>query len=271
MSYRTSSLRPHLDIAGETNLKLKQAVPATAERFQTDADVAAFKGRIVCEAPNAAFDKFVGMLYLGPESSRGHAEPTATSAYSAVAHRYPTRTVTEHSAVSSTTDTVHAPLSAALSLGHGGTAAAANVAASNVTIRNSDGAVNGSASDAGLPMSPVVVTPEGPLASGSNAAGNGRGSGGMIELVDISLSSSPEVQRRAVGAGQVTPQLATAVGFALNSPGAGYDDGGDDDVNRPIPLEADQILLRGSVMRNVDYAYCMVVYTGAWCWWCWCC
>ena len=49
---------------GETNLKLKQALAATPEVFASDAACAAFRGRVVCEAPNANFDKFTGMLHL---------------------------------------------------------------------------------------------------------------------------------------------------------------------------------------------------------------
>ena len=49
---------------GETNLKLRTAVPASVARFRSDADCASFRGRLVCEAPNAAFDKFVGLLHV---------------------------------------------------------------------------------------------------------------------------------------------------------------------------------------------------------------
>lgn len=49
---------------GETNLKLRAAVNASAEHFKSDAHCANFKGSIKCEAPNAAFDKFVGLLQM---------------------------------------------------------------------------------------------------------------------------------------------------------------------------------------------------------------
>ncbi len=50
---------------GETNLKLKQTLPATPAIFNSDDACAKFNGSIVCEAPNANFDRFVGMLHLG--------------------------------------------------------------------------------------------------------------------------------------------------------------------------------------------------------------
>jgi magnesium-transporting ATPase (P-type) len=53
---------------GETNLKLKQAVAASVSRFRSDEDCARFKGFVRCEPPNAAFDKFIGTLFLQPPS-----------------------------------------------------------------------------------------------------------------------------------------------------------------------------------------------------------
>ena len=47
---------------GETNLKLRSALPACAKLLSSDADAAAFCGYVRCEPPNAAFDKFVGTL-----------------------------------------------------------------------------------------------------------------------------------------------------------------------------------------------------------------
>ena len=49
---------------GETNLKLRAAVAPSVARFKSDADCASFRGHIICEPPNAAFDKFVGLLHL---------------------------------------------------------------------------------------------------------------------------------------------------------------------------------------------------------------
>ena len=49
---------------GETNLKLKQALPATPAIFGSDEACAGFIGRVVCEAPNSNFDKFAGMLHV---------------------------------------------------------------------------------------------------------------------------------------------------------------------------------------------------------------
>jgi len=49
---------------GETNLKLKTAAFQSVSYFKGDQSCATFRGSIKCEAPNAAFDKFVGTLDL---------------------------------------------------------------------------------------------------------------------------------------------------------------------------------------------------------------
>ena len=54
---------------GETNLKLRQAIPATVARFRNDSDCAAFKGFVRCEPPSSSFEKFVGTFSLVPPSS----------------------------------------------------------------------------------------------------------------------------------------------------------------------------------------------------------
>lgn len=51
---------------GETNLKLRQAIPATVARFRNDADCASFRGYVRCEPPSSSFEKFVGTLTLAP-------------------------------------------------------------------------------------------------------------------------------------------------------------------------------------------------------------
>ena len=56
---------------GETNLKLRVAVPSSVAYFTSDKACADFRGSIVCEAPNAAFDKFVGLLRVPPAVSNG--------------------------------------------------------------------------------------------------------------------------------------------------------------------------------------------------------
>jgi magnesium-transporting ATPase (P-type) len=49
---------------GETNLKLRSCAAATAAAFKAgDRAAAAFRGRVQCEAPNASFDKFTGLLF----------------------------------------------------------------------------------------------------------------------------------------------------------------------------------------------------------------
>jgi len=143
---------------GETSLKLRQAHPATVERFKTDADCAAFGGYIVCEAPNATFDRFIGTMSLRPP-------PTAV----------------DH--------------------------------------------VVGGRSRRTIPAQ----------------HGEGASARGAMEL-------PPAAAGAGVSGGGEVPASVASVGVA-----------GDD---RPVPLEADQTLLRGSVLRNVDYAYAMVVYTG---------
>jgi magnesium-transporting ATPase (P-type) len=51
---------------GETNLKLRQAIPATVERIRSDADCASFRGCVRCEPPSSAFEKFVGQISMTP-------------------------------------------------------------------------------------------------------------------------------------------------------------------------------------------------------------
>ena len=41
---------------GETNLKLRSAVPASVAAFKSDADCARSRAAVTCEPPNAAFD-----------------------------------------------------------------------------------------------------------------------------------------------------------------------------------------------------------------------
>jgi phospholipid-transporting ATPase len=52
---------------GETNLKLRQAIPATVAAFQSDADCASFMGCVRCEPPTSAFEKFVGQISMSPQ------------------------------------------------------------------------------------------------------------------------------------------------------------------------------------------------------------
>ena len=125
---------------GETNLKLRQALPCTVARIKSDADAAAFCGYVRCEAPNAQFDRFVGTLSVLPASS--------------------------------------------VRAGPASIASAARVD----ELRGGAAAADAPANDGD----------------------------------------------------------ATAVAVA----------------DRPLPLESEQSLLRGSVIRNVDYAYGLVVYTG---------
>lgn len=43
-------------------------MPATVDYFLTDADCAAFHGRLEMEAPNGVFNKFTGVLHMGQSS-----------------------------------------------------------------------------------------------------------------------------------------------------------------------------------------------------------
>lgn len=57
---------------GETNLKLRQAAPATVELFSGGVDACAgFRGFVECEPPNEFFDKFNGVVDVGPAAGGG--------------------------------------------------------------------------------------------------------------------------------------------------------------------------------------------------------
>ncbi|XP_069905278.1 phospholipid-transporting ATPase IB isoform X1 [Oryctolagus cuniculus] len=55
------------NLDGETNLKIRQALPETAD-MQTNKQLANLTGKIECEGPNRHFDTFVGTLYLPGKS-----------------------------------------------------------------------------------------------------------------------------------------------------------------------------------------------------------
>ncbi|NWV14313.1 AT8B2 ATPase, partial [Ptilonorhynchus violaceus] len=64
-----SSSEPHglcyietAELDGETNMKVRQAIPVTAELGDTS-KLARFDGEVICEPPNNKLDKFGGMLY----------------------------------------------------------------------------------------------------------------------------------------------------------------------------------------------------------------
>ncbi|XP_014748317.1 PREDICTED: phospholipid-transporting ATPase ID isoform X3 [Sturnus vulgaris] len=70
-SWRTTSLwrEPHglcyietAELDGETNMKVRQAIPVTAELGDTS-QLARFDGEVICEPPNNKLDKFSGTLY----------------------------------------------------------------------------------------------------------------------------------------------------------------------------------------------------------------
>ncbi|KAM4755716.1 phospholipid-transporting ATPase ID isoform 3-T3 [Cyanocitta cristata] len=71
-SWRTTSLwrsEPHglcyietAELDGETNMKVRQAIPVTAELGDTS-KLARFDGEVICEPPNNKLDKFGGTLY----------------------------------------------------------------------------------------------------------------------------------------------------------------------------------------------------------------
>ncbi|XP_075210941.1 ATPase phospholipid transporting 8B [Lycorma delicatula] len=50
------------ELDGETNLKCRQCLPETAAMGQNDAQIGAFDGEIICEAPNNLLNKFEGSL-----------------------------------------------------------------------------------------------------------------------------------------------------------------------------------------------------------------
>ncbi|CAH1795962.1 unnamed protein product [Owenia fusiformis] len=50
------------ELDGETNLKVRQALPETAEMGDDDQDMSKFDGEIKCEAPNNRLSKYEGML-----------------------------------------------------------------------------------------------------------------------------------------------------------------------------------------------------------------
>lgn len=68
---------------GETNLKMRNALRATAERFTDDASIAAFRGRLVCREPDEHFDKFSGLLYLTADTGSAAAAGGAADAKAA--------------------------------------------------------------------------------------------------------------------------------------------------------------------------------------------
>ncbi|XP_012505325.1 PREDICTED: phospholipid-transporting ATPase IB-like [Propithecus coquereli] len=56
------------NLDGETNLKIRQALPETAE-MKTEKQLLKLAGRIECEGPNCHFDSFIGTLCLRDRSS----------------------------------------------------------------------------------------------------------------------------------------------------------------------------------------------------------
>ncbi|GAM23485.1 hypothetical protein SAMD00019534_066600, partial [Acytostelium subglobosum LB1] len=57
------------NLDGETNLKMRQAIPETFENLRNEADLALFRGRIECEHPNNVIYVFRGALAMTSEPS----------------------------------------------------------------------------------------------------------------------------------------------------------------------------------------------------------
>lgn len=51
---------------GETNLKMKQALPETVDAFSTPAKLGQFRGCITAEPPNGIFSKFTATIQIRP-------------------------------------------------------------------------------------------------------------------------------------------------------------------------------------------------------------
>jgi magnesium-transporting ATPase (P-type) len=51
-----------MELDGETNLKLRQALPITADTLRMPADFAHFEGVVQCETPNKLVNNFVGTV-----------------------------------------------------------------------------------------------------------------------------------------------------------------------------------------------------------------
>lgn len=56
---------------GETNFKLKKALPATANLFLSEKDCARFNGFVECEPPRKDFSSFHGTLHLSMKGDQG--------------------------------------------------------------------------------------------------------------------------------------------------------------------------------------------------------
>ena len=60
---------------GETNLKLRTAVPNTVAAFPSEHELASFRGIIRAEAPNGVFDRFAGTIQMSEDAASGPAIP----------------------------------------------------------------------------------------------------------------------------------------------------------------------------------------------------
>ena len=69
-----------VQLDGESNLKLKQAVTKTVRVFTDDEAAVSWRGMAIAEAPNANFNRFVGTVHLSPGAAprpSAPAEPTS--------------------------------------------------------------------------------------------------------------------------------------------------------------------------------------------------
>ena len=194
---------------GESSLKLRRAVPASVAYFCSDDAAASFRGYIRCEAPNAAFDKFAGVLVM----ASGPAPPLVAPRMRAMrAPTGPSVSAPHTSHEGFMKPHVRAGIDA-------GIPAAAQSRPSGV-----------STSQRVEPRHHIMENP----------------------LSKAETTQSSDLDATRTNAPQGSTGMSTASSKLDATSAAAFSH----------PLEAEQTLLRGSVIRNVDFVYALVVYTG---------